>query len=269
MERTVDGFRLAYDRVGQGECLVLCHSLGMNREMWFQQVPAFADRYQVFTFDARGHGQSDKPAGPYSIEAMAEDLYKLLRAEGVDRAAVVGLSMGGNTAQALAAAHPEFVRALVLADTTAWYGPEAEKNWEQRAREVETKGIGSIVEIQLGRWFSDGFRASRLDLMSRFSAWLSANDVAGYTATQRALGKVDLRGELERVTCPTLVVVGEHDPATPPSMAEDLHARISGSQLLVLPGARHMSPVEQPERFNAAVLEFLAASGYGAAPRPS
>lgn len=262
MERQVNGITIAYDKTGTGPCVALCHSLGMNRQLWFQQVPVFAQRYQVLTFDARGHGESSKPPGPYSIEMMAEDLYQLLVAEGVERVAVVGLSMGGNIAQAMAVTHPEMVQALVLADTTAWYGPEAERNWEQRAKDVEARGLAAIVEVQLGRWLSEGYRAAHPEVAARLANWLVANDIASYTASQRALGRVDLRAQVERISCPTLIIVGEDDPATPPDMARDLNRRIKGSQLLVLPQALHMSPVEMPDQFNRAVLDFLAGIGF-------
>lgn len=262
MQRQVNDITLAYDKTGNGPALVLCHSLGMNRKMWFQQVPAFSQRYQVLTFDARGHGESSKPAGPYTIEQMGEDVYGLLKAEGITRTAVFGLSMGGNTAQAIAVNHSDLVQALILCDTTAWYGADAEKNWEARASEVAASGMASIINFSLSRWFSDGFRASRPDLMKQLADWLTANDVGGYTATQRALGKIDLRGRVDNISCPTLVIVGEHDPATPPAMARDLHERIKGSKLLVLPEAKHMSPVERADDVNKAVLEFLAQAGY-------
>lgn len=262
MQRQVDGITLAYDVQGNGPWLLLCHSLGMNREIWFQQVPEFARNYRVLTYDARGHGESSKPPGPYSYELLAEDLRKLLAAEGVERAAVVGLSLGGNTAQALASSHPELVAALVLSDTTAWYGPEGEKNWETRARDLEERGFETIIDFQLTRWFTDDYRAAHPDLMKRFAGWLTANDLAAYTACQRALGKGDLREAVARITCPTLITVGEGDYATPPVMAQDLNARIAGSELVILPSARHFSPVEQAERFNAAVLDFLARAGY-------
>jgi 3-oxoadipate enol-lactonase len=262
VEREVNGVRLSYEITGSGPWLVLSHSLGMRGELWYQQVPAFASRYCVLTYDARGHGNSGKPPGPYAFEQFAEDLYQLLIAEGVDRAALVGLSLGGNTVQALAAAHPELIQALVLSDTTAWYGPEGQKNWESRAREVEEKGMAGIVEFQTTRWFTDPFHAAQPELVNRFAGWLTANDPAAFTATQRALGAGDLREEVARITCPTLIIVGEEDYATPPEMARDLNQRIANAELVILPSARHFSPVEQPERFNTTVLDFLARVGY-------
>ncbi len=262
MERVVNGVRLSYEVTGSGPWLVLAHSLGMRGEQWYQQTPAFAQHYRVLTYDARGHGSSEKPPGPYSFELFAEDLYQLLRAEGVQRTAAVGLSLGGNTVQALAAAHPDLVQALVLSDTTAWYGPQGQQSWEARAREVEEKGMAGIRDFQLTRWFTDPFRESQTQLLERFAGWLTANDPAAFMASQRALGAGDLRDVVGKITCPTLIIVGEEDYATPPAMAEDLHNRIKGSELMIFSSARHFTPVEQAERFNQTVLDFLARAGY-------
>ncbi len=264
MERVVNGVRLSYEVTGSGPWLVLAHSLGMRGEQWCQQVPAFAQRYRVLTYDARGHGSSEKPPAPYSFELFAEDLYQLLRAEGVERTAAIGLSLGGNTVQALAAAHPELVQALVLSDTTAWYGPRGQESWEARAREVEAKGMAGIRDFQLTRWFTDAFRASHPDLVERFAGWLVANDPAAFMATQRALGAGDLRDAVGKIACPTLIIVGEEDYATPLEMAQDLHDRIPRSELVVFTSARHFTPVEQADLFNHTVLEFLARVGYQA-----
>jgi 3-oxoadipate enol-lactonase len=262
VEREVNRVRLSYEITGTGPWLVLAHSLGMRGEQWYQQVPVFAQQYRVLTYDARGHGNSEKPQGPYSFELLAEDLYQLLQAEGIEQTAAVGLSLGGNTVQALAAAHPDLVQALVLSDTTAWYGPQGQQNWEARAREVEEKGMAGIRDFQLTRWFTDPFRASHPELLERFAGWLTANDPAAFMASQRALGAGDLRDAVGAITCPTLIVVGEEDYATPPEMAQELRDRIPRSELVVFSSARHFSPVEQADLFNGTVLEFLARVGY-------
>jgi 3-oxoadipate enol-lactonase len=264
IQQQVNGITLAYDVEGAGPWLALCHSLGMVRQMWFQQVPAFSSRYRVLTYDARGHGESTKAPAPYSFDLLADDLYALLQSQGVTSLALIGLSLGGNTAQAFAAAHPEMVKALVLSDTTAWYGPDAPKNWEARAKDVQEKGMAGITDFQVTRWFTEPFVAEHPEIAQQFSQWLVANDPDAYIATQRALGDGDLREAVKRITCPTLIVVGETDYATPPAMAEDLHQRIAGSETMILDRARHLSPVEAADRFNAAVLAFFERVGYGA-----
>jgi 3-oxoadipate enol-lactonase len=262
MQREVNGITLTYDVKGDGPWLVFAHSLGMTKDLWSQQVGVFSQRYRVLTYDARGHGQSSKPPGPYSYELLGADLYELLTGLDITSAAVVGLSLGGNTAQVLAAQHPDLVKALVLSDTTVWYGPDGEKNWQARADDVRAKGLAEIIDFQLTRWFSDAFRSVRPDVVDRCRKWLIENDPAAYMEAQGALGRGDLRESTKQISCPTLITVGEGDYATPPAMAEDLHQRIAGSQLKILPGARHFSPIESAAQFNAVVSVFLSRVGY-------
>jgi 3-oxoadipate enol-lactonase len=261
MQAQVDSIQLYYETAGQGRTIAFAHSLGMDHTLWDAQHRQFSGQYRVLTYDARGHGASHKPPGPYSVERFGEDFYCVLRAAGVERAVVVGLSMGGMAAQALAAAHPEAVEALVLADTTCWYGESAVQDWEPRAVAAEEKGLASLIDFQLTRWFSDRTRADRPDLVEHARRVFLANDVAGYAAACRALGAMDLRGKIDGVRCPTLILVGEEDYATPPAMAEDLHRRIAGSEMVVLPGVRHLSAVEAPEVVNAHVSRLLGTLG--------
>ena len=260
METQVDGIRLVYDVVGDGPVIVFAHSLGMDRTLWSAQVDHFKDRYRVLTVDARCHGASDKPPGPYSVERFGEDLYGVLRTAGVDRATVVGLSMGGMAAQALAIAHPEVVAGLVLADTTCHY-PGGQADWEQRARTAEEKGLPSMVNFQLDRWYSDRTRAEQADLLERSRRVFLANDVAAYAATCRALGAMDLREGVKGIRCPTLILVGDEDYATPVALAEDLRDRIPGSEMVVMPGVRHLSPWEAPDVVNPHIERLLARVG--------
>jgi 3-oxoadipate enol-lactonase len=258
METRVDGIRLAYDLTGEGPPIVFAHSLAMDRTLWHAQERHFSPRHRVLTYDARGHGASDKPPGPYTIEQFGEDLYAVMRAAGIARAVVVGLSMGGMTAQALAIAHPEVVEALVLADTTCWYGPEAPQAWGQRAQQAEAEGLASLLDFQVTRWFAERTRAERRDLVEQATRVFLANDVAAYAASCRMLGALDLREGVAQLRCPTLVLVGDEDYATPPAMAEDLQRRIPGADLVVLPGVRHLSAVEAPDVVNAHIDTLVA-----------
>jgi 3-oxoadipate enol-lactonase len=257
MQAQVDGIQIEYEVAGDGRPIVFAHSLGMDHTLWSAQVREFGDRYRVLTYDARGHGASAKPPGPYSVERFGDDLYGVMQAAGIARAVVVGLSMGGMAAQACVAAHPEAVEALVLADTTCWYGENAQAEWEPRARAAEENGLASLVDFQLTRWFSDRTRAERPDITDHAKRVFLANDVPAYAAACRALGAMDLRTKVDGIRCPTLILVGEEDYATPPAMAEDIHRRIAGSELVVLPGVRHLSAVEAPEVVDEHISRLL------------
>ncbi len=258
MKAQVNGIQIEYEVTGAGRAIAFAHSLGMDHTLWGAQVRHYSPRYRVLTFDGRGHGASDKPPGPYSVEQFGEDFYGVLRAAGVDRAVVVGLSMGGMAGQALAAAHPEAVEALVLCDTTCWYLESGPQDWDVRARTAEEKGLAALVDFQLQRWFAERTLTEQPALVEHARRVFLANDVAAYAASCRALGAMDLRGKVETIRCPTLIVVGEEDYATPPSMAEDLHRRIAGSELVVLPKVRHLSAWEAPETVDGHIDRLLA-----------
>jgi 3-oxoadipate enol-lactonase len=257
--RTADGVRLAYSlRPGDARRRVaLIHSLALDRSVW----DGVADRLaaqgaEVLAYDARGHGASDRPPGPYSVALFASDLAALLDAVGWDSALVAGASMGGSVALAFAVAYPARLRALGLIDTTAWYGADAPKAWEERAQKAAADGFSAMVGFQTTRWFSDGFREQRPDVVKRYSDLFVAGDVAAYGASCRMLGGFDLRERLAEIRVPTAIVVGEEDYATPVAMSEALHAGIAGSTLRVLDGARHLTPIEAPDRI-APELERL------------
>jgi 3-oxoadipate enol-lactonase len=263
MRTEANGIQIGYDVTGEGPWLVLSHPLGLNRDMWFQQTPVLADGYSVLTWDARGHGESEATPGPYDFDLMARDLVGLMDALSVDRAALVGLSMGGVTSMSVAASYPDRVSALVLCGTSAWFGPDGQRMWRERAEAVIDNGIESIRVVQAGRWFTDSFRSREPEIAERVLDVLMATNLQGYLASMEGLGQVDLRSKLERIQCPALVVVGREDPSTPLHMSEEIHRGIRGSRLVVLDDARHLVPVEHPEEFNRLVLELLKEAGVG------
>ncbi len=257
MEAQVNGVRLDYEISGSGRLIAFGHSLGMSGKIFEPIRPALEKHGQVLTWDARGHGNSEKPAGGWTVENLAADLRALIEHLGEDRAVVAGLSMGGNTAVAYAVAHPETLDGLILADTTAWYGEDAPDAWEKRAQKAETNGMKPVIAFNMTRWFSDSFPDEHPDRVEMEVETLLANDPSCYASAGRALGNFDAREGLSRIDCPTLILVGSEDPATPPAMAEDLHQHIANSELHVLPGLRHMTPVEAPDLVGRLIGEFL------------
>lgn len=260
---TRDGIRIEYTlRPGDaGKRVVLIHSLALDRSVWDGVAEHLtAAGAAVLTYDARGHGASERPAGPYTVDLFANDLADLLDAVGWKSARVAGASMGGSVALAFAVAHPARLAGLGLIDTTAWYGPQAPAQWEARARKAASEGFGSMVEFQATRWFSDAFRAQHPDVVERYSNLFLRNDVAAYAASCRMLGTFDLRARLGEIDAPTAIVVGEEDYATPVAMSEGLHASVAGSRLTVIKGARHLTPVEVPQRIALELEQLLAAA---------
>ena len=167
---TRDGTRIGYTLHGDKNApnrVALVHSVAMDREFWRPVAERLAAKAAVLTYDCRGHGASDKPAGPYTVELFADDLAELMDHVGWPSALVAGASMGGMVALAFAAIYPKRTAALGLIDTTAWYGPDAAKNWAERADKAVRSGLSSLIEFQTTRWFGDEFRADNPDVVKR------------------------------------------------------------------------------------------------------
>ena len=261
MKAKTNGIELNYELRGKegAPWLVFSHSLACSLRMWDDQVTAFKDRYRVLAFDTRGHGASSAPAGAYSLEQMADDVKGLFAHLGIEHAHFVGLSMGGMIGQTFALKYPGICQSLTLADTTSRYPAEAAGVWADRIKLAETRGMQPLVEPTLERWFTEPFRKAKPEVVARIGAQISATPVPGYVGCSHAIPKINLTARLKEIRCPILVIVGEQDAGTPPAMAREIHDNAPGSKLVVLPGAAHLSNVEQPASFDAALGALLAA----------
>ena len=236
-----NGTELFYDLGGAegAPVVVFSNSIGTTLEMWDPQARALAGRYRVLRYDTRGHGRSPVKPGAIGVETLADDLAGLLDALGIGRAHVVGLSLGGMTAQALAVRRPALVHGLVLMATAA----HLPGNWVERAAAVRAQGMGAIVDAVIGRWFTPGFRAD--PQVAALAARFVANPAEGYAICCGAIEAMDLRPGNAAIAAPTLIVAGAEDPATPPAMAEDIRSRVKQAELVVLPRAAHILNIER------------------------
>jgi 3-oxoadipate enol-lactonase len=244
-----DGTRIGYNLYGGKENavrVVLVHSLAMDRHFWTPVVERLMPRASVLAIDARGHGASDKPAGPYTVPLFARDVYDVMHALDFRHALIAGASMGGCVALEFAATYADAI-AVGLIDTTAWYGETAPQDWDARATRAEAGGLPPLVEFQTTRWFSDAFRAARPDVVQQCVDTFLRNDIAAFAATGRMLGSFDGRSLMGDVKVPACVIVGEEDYAATPAMARALHAGIAGSTFTEIPAARHLTPLETPD----------------------
>jgi 3-oxoadipate enol-lactonase len=229
-------------------CLALIHSLALDKSIWNGIAARLGDQAEILTYDCRGHGHSGRIPSHFTTDLFAKDLAELLDHVGWQSAIVAGCSMGGCIAQAFASRYPARANALGLIDTTAWYGPDAPKNWKERAAVARSKGLAGMVDFQVARWFSDKFRAEHPGVAKEMAEVFLANDVNCYAATCVMLGEADLRPFLPAMRMPMAVIVGDEDYATPVAMAQQLHDAIRGSTLTILPGGRHLTPVECPDQ---------------------
>jgi 3-oxoadipate enol-lactonase len=234
--------------------LLLSNSLGTTFRMWDAQMPHLSEAFRVIRYDSRGHGQSDAPAGDYSIARLGADAIAVLDSLHMETAAFVGLSKGGMVGQWLGAHAPERLTRLVLANTAAWMGPP--QAWQARIEMVMRDGMGAITDAVLERWFTPGFREAAPEAVAPVRDMLLATAPQGYAGCCAAIRDMDQRSSLKAISVPTLVIGGLQDPATPPHMAEEIAAGVSSAQLVMLDAA-HLSNIEQPQGFTAALLEFL------------
>ncbi len=230
--------------------LVLSNSIATTLELWDPQVPSFTQAFRLLRYDQLGHGRSDVPPRPYTVERLAGELLAALDELGVERVSFCGLSLGGAVGMWLGAQAPERLDRLVLAGTSAYFGPP--QRWIDRIAQVEAEGMGPVAEAAMARWFTPAFTA-----IGPYRDGHAATPAEGYIACCGALAAWDFRSELVAVSVPTLVVVGEQDPATPQEDARAIADGIPGARLVVIPNAAHLVNVEQPEAFNRAVLDHL------------
>jgi 3-oxoadipate enol-lactonase len=241
-----------------GPVVVLSNSLGSTHRMWDAQLAALEERFRVVRYDTRGHGVSSVPFGPYTIDDLADDLTALLDRLGVERAHLVGLSLGGMTAMRVAARNPDRVDRLVLLCTGTQLPPAA--NWTERAATVRAKGSVAVAAAVVERWFTPEFLAAQPDIGATHQAMVAATPAEGYAACCEAIAPLDLRDDLASIVAPTLAIAGAADPATPPARLEEIATGVKDGRLLVVSHAAHLANAEQPGTITPAIIKHLEQS---------
>lgn len=249
-ERTVEigqGRMLCHTWGGGGDPVVLLHPLALSGALWEPLATHLADEFTVYAPDQRGHGGTSWDGRPFTLEDMADDLAQALDGLAVGPVHLLGMSMGGGVAMTFAARYADRVRTLVLADTTAWYGPNAVAAWADRAEKAATVPRDEQVGFQVDRWYSEGYADNHPAEVDRVVRIFEATNSQAHAAACVAMGAFDARDRLPAITAPTLVLVGEYDYATPPDMARVLADDIPDATLRVLTDLRHLSLIERPE----------------------
>ena len=259
MKIQVQDIAIEYEIDGpeDGPVIILHHSLATAHQMWDEMAIALAQMNRVLRFDARGHGLSDAPAGPYNWQQLASDTVGLMNALNIPKATHVGLSMGGMVSQYLGIAAPERVEGLVLVSTTSQMAPNAAPIWDQRIADVTANGMAPQVEDTIKRWFTKDFRDSGDEMIGEISQLIANTPVNGYCGWGAAIRDLALTPHLGKITAPTLVMVGADDPGTPPAMSVEIANGIAGAKLEIFAEASHMLPLQQPDRFIETLIDFL------------
>jgi len=241
----------------RGPWVMLSHGLATDMSMWDELAEALSDRYRVLRYDARGHGESAAPAGDYTLDMLVADAAGILDALGIEQTHFAGLSMGGMIAIGMLINHPKRVKSAVIADSRHTTTAEFTKAWLQRADAVRKQGIEAIVESTVSRWSSAGLAERNPAAIARMNSMVRKTSANGYCGCAAALARLDYGSRLKEIDAPALVICGSEDHGAPPANSRQMQAMIKDARFVEIEQAGHISNIEQPIIFNAAVRNFL------------
>lgn len=258
MVKTATGtFRVEIEGPADAPALMLSNSLGTNLHMWDPQMPELTKRFRTVRYDSRGHGGSVADDGPYSIASLSADALSIMDALDLDTVNWLGLSLGGMVGQWLLAHAPQRIGRAVLANTSS-HIPDP-RAYNSRIVIVRHQGMAAVTQAVVDRWFTPEFQQRDPAAVERIAVMLRTTPPQGYAAACAAVRDMDQRETVRAARRPTLVIAGSRDPATPAVLGQGIAASIPGSHYVELEAA-HLSNVERPEEFTAAVLRFLTAA---------
>jgi len=251
------GFAYRWDGNPDGPVVMMAHAMGTSHRIWDWQVPALVDRYRLLRYDWRGHGDSDAPPGPYTLQQFISDAIAVMDAIGLDKVHWVGISTGGMIGQGLGIQYPERIASLTLCNTTSqstnWY-----REWvKERQAVVRKGGMVPVWDMTDRLWFTDTFvEIANADYHAVRDIFIKT-PVPGYLGGTSAVADLAYLPDLHRISSPTRIIAAGDDPVTPIVRATEIRDRIAGSKLTVIDETRHFSNVEMPDTFNAILRKGL------------
>ena len=260
MDIIVNGARLHYIEAGNGAPVLCIHGLGLNLETWRHLFPQLRQHYRTIAYDLRGMGKSEAPGRrgvTHTLDLHADDLEALMDALKIEKGTIIAHAFGAFISMRFAMKRPERVKAVVIFSTSAMLGEPGISQALYRAAVAELDGMSPLLEGAMSRWFTKSFRLKHPEVIQFFREMLGSTPPLGYAASARAIAQMDLRPDLEKIRCPTLVVGGKEDWSTPPEGHEVIAKGIPGARLVIVQNASHTITEEQAEEFNRLTLEFL------------
>ncbi|ULA64500.1 MAG: Putative 3-oxoadipate enol-lactonase [Nitrospira sp.] len=258
MQATINGITLAYNDTGRGLPIVFLHAFPLNRTMWAVQESALSSQFRVIAIDLRGHGESDAPLWHYSLDQSADDVRALLDHLSIQQALFVGLSMGGYILLAFYRKHADRVKGMVLADTRAQADTaEGKAGRFQMAQIAYKQGPSAIADIMIPKLLSPATIQTKPEIVQQVRTMIERNQISGIAGDLMAMAeRPDSVPFLKQIGCPTQIIVGELDQATPPADAKLMANQIPHARLALIPNAAHLANLEEPEAFTKIVAEF-------------
>ena len=255
-EINADGCRIHVEVEGpeRAPVLMLSNSLGTNLHMWDDQVAPFTRHFRLVRYDRRGHGQSDVPKAPYSMERLGRDVLAIFDGLGIAKMHWCGLSIGGMVGMWLGANAPSRIDKLILSNTAAYFPDKT--IWDGRIKLVREQGLAAVVDGTMERWFTKQFRERSPQATERIRGMFLATNPEGYIGCGEAIRDMDHRPLLAKINTLTLVIAGRYDLGTPLEAGEFIAQHMPNAQLAVLETA-HIANMEQPKIYTDTVLEFL------------
>ena len=252
----INGIVLHYEETGSAglPTIAFSNSLGTDFRIWEAVVRILKPEFRLIRYDKRGHGLSEAPPAPYAMDDHVADLAGLLDTLGVEDAIIVGLSVGGMIAQALAAERPDLARALVLCDTAHKIGTA--DLWNDRIAAVASDGIDAIADGILEKWFSARYRAEQPVELAGYRNMLTRTPPEGYGGTCAAIRDTDLTEVARHLGLPCLCIVGDEDGSTPPDVVRSLAALLPDSRLEIVAGSGHVPCIDQPRVVAGLIRRF-------------
>ena len=255
-QKLIRDININYEIIGDGQPLLFIHGLGSSLRDWEEQIPVFSKKFKVITLDLRGHGQTDKPRGPYSITMFAEDIAELIKSLKVDPVHVVGISLGGAIGFHLAIDHPDITKSLVVVNMSASVPIKSLKEKQMfflRVLIVKMMGMKKMGEVLAKRLF---IKPEQEELREKMASRWAENDKKAYLSSLKTLKNWSVLERLHEIKCPTLLVSSDED-YTPLSAKEEYTAMIPNAKLVVIEDARHAVSVEKPGELNTILMDFL------------
>lgn len=252
--------RINYASLGEGEPFILIHGVGLDHTMWQYQLDYFSSFYKVYAYDMLGHGGSEKPLKKeYTLADFTNQLSDFMEMHQIESAHLLGFSMGGMVAQSFSIAFPEKVRTVTIANAVANRTEEENNSILQRVKLVEKEGKDATIGAAIERWFNADYIMSHPDTVERIKLRLETNDEKAYLNAYRVFATADraLWNKLPQIKAPALIITGEFDQGSNTRMAKQMKNKIPGAELQIVPGVRHMLPVEKFVHFNKSVHDFL------------